>query len=64
MDDKMPYSLEPMPTEDGAKLTAELQEVLKKYDAEMGVKSTIEIYRRVYPSPLTAEDVKNGEPTN
>lgn len=55
-----PYSLEVMPTEQAVELTNELQAVLKKYDAEMGVKSTIELFKRVYPSPYT--DELNGQP--
>lgn len=46
------YSLEELSKEEGEKLTIELQAVLAKYNAEMGVSSSIQLLRRV-PTDLT-----------
>lgn len=57
------HTLEDLSAEDQVKITEELQAVLAKYDAEMGVKSSIEIWKRVpksVPSPFTVEDVQNA----
>lgn len=64
------YRLEEMSPEEGKALTAELQEVLKKYDAEMGVTSSIQLLKRVHNtpapadapvvSPIQEDDLKNG----
>jgi hypothetical protein len=50
------YSLREMDKEEGAKLTAELQAVLAKYDAEMGVSSNIELLKRVATPTNTTEE--------
>lgn len=55
-----PYSLEELSKEDADNLTEELKAVLEKYGAEMGVKSNIELLKRVYPSPL--DELDNGNP--
>lgn len=57
----LPYSLEELSPEDSKNLTDELQAVLAKYDAEMGVTSHINIMKRVHPSPLSREDLDNDE---
>jgi len=56
------YHLEELTPEDAANLTKELQEVLAKYNAEMGVSSSINLMKRVesIPSFLTKEDIENG----
>lgn len=56
-------TLEQLSKEDEVALTAELQAVLAKYDAEMGVSYHIEILRRVHniPSPITRDDIDNGQ---
>lgn len=46
-----PYTLAEPDKEEGEALTAELQAVLKKYDAEIGVTSRIHIYKRVRVAP-------------
>lgn len=46
-----PYTLAEPDAEEGKALTAELQAVLKKYDAEIGVVSRIHIYKRVRVAP-------------
>ncbi len=58
------HTLEQLSKEDEIALTQELQAVLAKYDAEMGVSSHIEILKRVHnsiPSPITRDDIDNGE---
>lgn len=45
----MEYSLEEPSKEDADAVTAELKEVLEKYDCEMQVTSTINILKRTYP---------------
>lgn len=50
----MDYELEEMSQEDGQKLTDDLQKILAKHNAEMGVVSTIKLYKRIpkaVPSP-------------
>lgn len=47
------YTLAELSAEDAAALTAEITAVLEKYQAEIGVKSVIEILKRV---PLTPEE--------
>jgi len=63
------YTLAELSPEDAANLTRELQEVLAKYDAEMGVASQINLMQRVpkeegTPSFLTKEDLDNGDNTD
>lgn len=58
----MEYELKPLSQEEGDNLQKELMAVLEKYDAEIGIKSTLEIMKRVevaesVPSPLD----ENGE---
>lgn len=58
------YHLEELSPEDADALTKEMQAVLEKYDAELGIKSMIEIMKRVpvgIPSPLTHEDLEENE---
>ncbi len=43
----MNYTLQPLSEEEFKNLSSELTEVLNKYNAELGVKSTIEILKRV-----------------
>lgn len=45
------YKLEEMGKEEGDKLTAELQEVLAKHGAEMGISSSIQLLKRVQVEP-------------
>lgn len=45
------YTLAEMDKAEGEALTKELQEVLRKYDAELGVVSKIHIYKRVKVAP-------------
>ncbi len=58
------YTLEELSVEDADNLTRELQQVLEKYGAEMGVVSNINLMKRVpvegVLSPLTMEDIENG----
>lgn len=58
----MDYTLEEPSKEDADKITAELKEVLEKYDCEMQVTSTINILKRTYPdvveSPYNGTDNK------
>lgn len=42
----MSYELKELSPEEATKVTAELQEVLAKYDCEMGVSSSITIMKR------------------
>lgn len=61
----MDYELEPLDEVEGQKLTDELQEVLAKYDAEIGVSSSIQLLKRV-PRPIPSPDEflpDNGEET-
>ena len=65
----MGYRLEEFPPEEGKKLTEELQEILKKYNAEMGTTSTITLFRRVETeeptlSPIQPYDTGNGNETD
>lgn len=53
-----PYRLEPMSKEEGQTLTDALQEVLKKFDAELGVVSNIQLLKRVKVEPK-AEPVES-----
>lgn len=43
----MDYELQELEKEEGEALTAELKAVLEKYNAEMGVSSKIEMFKRV-----------------
>jgi len=57
----MSYRLEELSKEEGEALTNELQAVLEKHGAEMSVKSTIELSKRVevkdpIPSPFLTEE--------
>ncbi len=61
----MAYKLEELSKEEGDKLTAELQEVLARYDAEMGVSSSIQLLKRVEikePIPSPAEFTNGTDP--
>lgn len=53
MDEQAPYRLEELSPEEGAKLTADMQKVLEKYDAELGVTSSIQLLKRVSTSVLS-----------
>ena len=50
----MNYTLQPLPEEEFKNLSSELTEVLNKYNAELGVKSTIEILKRVEKQDVTS----------
>lgn len=62
-----PYTLEELSPEEAAAMTLELRAVLVKYNAEMGVKSAIELLKRVpikqdaTPSPYPLDGKENGE---
>jgi len=50
------YTRSELSPEEASALTKELQDVLAKYNCEMGVKSSIEIFKRVeIVSPLNGE---------
>lgn len=64
----MPYKLEELSPEVGEQLKAELQAVLAKYDAEMGVTSSIQLLKRVeakdpVPSPFIVNEGENPTET-
>lgn len=50
----MDYELKDLAADEAEKITKELQEVLAKYDCEMGTSTTINIFKRV---PKEAEPV-------
>lgn len=54
------FTLEPMDGAERDALTTDLQAVLEKHNAEMGITSTINLMKRVYPSPVSREDVERG----
>lgn len=59
------YTLEELSKDESEAVTKELQEVLKKYNCEMGVTSTINILKRVetgVPSPFI--EPTDGEKDN
>lgn len=51
------YTLTELDPNEAAELTKELQAVLEKYDAEIGVSSAINIMKRV---PLETKEPKDG----
>lgn len=61
----MEYTTRELTQEEGAELTKDLQDVLKKHNAEMGVVSTIQLLKRVevkeegVPSPFIVKT--NGD---
>lgn len=59
------YVLEDLTPEEAAALTKDLQDVLKKYNAEMGVKSAIELLKRVpvKPAEPNVTDAATAIPT-
>ncbi len=61
----MGYKLEELSPEEGKALTAELQAVLAKYNAEMGTTATITLFKRVeveepVVSPVQRDDIMKG----
>lgn len=53
--------LRPLTKEEGEALTAELQAVLEKHNAELGVSSSIQLLRReAQPVPSPAEFIPDG----
>lgn len=62
----MEYELEELTKEEAEALTFDLQEVLKKHNCELGVKSSINLMKRKetgIPSPLSREDLNGDNPT-
>lgn len=61
----MPETLNELTPEEQKNLTEEITAVLAKYNAEMGVSSHIEMWKRApetgIPSPLTHEDIEHGD---
>lgn len=53
MEPEEEYTLEELTKEEGDALTTDLQDVLKKHGAEMGVKASIQLLKRV---PVKAEE--------
>ncbi len=65
--DDQPFELVPMDPAEEAAMQAEINAVLAKYGAEIGVRSTIQSWKRKYkgvPSPLGPDELKpNGGDT-
>jgi len=64
----MAYELKELSKEEGEQLTKELQEVLAKYNAEMGVSSSIQLLKRVeitepILSPIQPKDLDGNTDT-
>lgn len=60
------YTLQELNKEEADALTKDLQEVLKKHSAEMGVKASIELLKRVpieIPSPFMPKDHGDNDKT-
>jgi len=59
----MDYELQELSKEEAEALTKDLQEVLAKYNAEMGVSSTINLMKRApKPVPTPAEFLSDDQP--
>lgn len=60
------FTLGPLPPDEAQKLSAEMQALLAKYDAEMQVVSQIQLFKRIpidsgIISPLQANDIKDDK---